>query len=43
VSRRLSIWLITVGEPLPIEGNRDRLWRTGLLAETFTGRGHDVL
>jgi glycosyltransferase involved in cell wall biosynthesis len=43
VSRRISIWLITVGEPLPIEGNRDRLWRTGLLAGVLAARGHDVL
>jgi glycosyltransferase involved in cell wall biosynthesis len=34
---------MTVGEPLPIDGSRDRLWRTGLLAEILSRRGHDVL
>ena len=43
MSQRLSIWLITIGEPLPIDGSRDRSWRTGLLAEVLAARGHDVL
>ena len=43
MSHRLSIWLITIGEPLPIDGRRDRSWRTGLLAEVLAARGHDVL
>jgi glycosyltransferase involved in cell wall biosynthesis len=41
--RSLSIWLITVGEPLPLPGRRERPWRTGLLAQELTERGHKVL
>jgi glycosyltransferase involved in cell wall biosynthesis len=41
--RPLSIWLITVGEPLPFGASTSRLWRTGLLAEALVARGHDVL
>jgi glycosyltransferase involved in cell wall biosynthesis len=40
--RALSIWLITVGEPLPLRGNSARLWRTGLLAQKLVERGHAV-
>ena len=39
----VRVWLITVGEPLPIGNSTDRLWRTGLLAEILSGRGHEVL
>lgn len=39
----LKIWLITVGEPLPLPGATDRPWRTGLLAEELGRRDHDVL
>ena len=39
----MRIWIITVGEPLPLPGNRDRLWRTGLLAYVLASRGHEVL
>ncbi|MBM3206811.1 MAG: glycosyltransferase family 4 protein [Candidatus Staskawiczbacteria bacterium] len=38
-----NIWLITVGEPLPILDNEDRLWRTGLLSKILSDRGHEVL
>ena len=38
----MHIWLIQIGEPLPL-GNRTRLMRTGLLAEQFLARGHTVL
>ncbi len=38
----MKVWLITVGEPLPIGGADDRLLRTGLLAETLAAGGHDV-
>jgi glycosyltransferase involved in cell wall biosynthesis len=37
-----SVWLITVGEPLPFGGSKARLWRTGILANTLAGRGHRV-
>lgn len=38
----MKIWLITVGEPLPLPGITARLWRTGLLAATLASRGHEV-
>ncbi len=37
----LNIWLITTGEPLPVEGARPLL-RTGLLAQALADRGHVV-
>ena len=41
---RLKVWLITVGEPLPIAaGENPRLLRTGRLARCLTDIGHDVL
>ena len=39
----MRIWLITVGEPLPIDGRGDRLLRTGMLASFLAARGHEVL
>ncbi len=42
MQKSLKIWLVTVGEPLPREGNSARLWRTGILARTLVDRGHDV-
>lgn len=39
----MNIWLITVGEPLPLPGTTSRLWRTGLLASTLVSRGHEVV
>src|SRR5512141_468341 len=39
----MRIWLITVGEPLPIDGNNDRLLRAGILANNLLGGGHEVL
>lgn len=39
----MRIWLITVGEPVPIhEGVNDRLYRTGYFANFLAARGHDV-
>lgn len=39
----MRVWLITVGEPLPIDGSHVRLYRTGLLAGMLADRGHDVV
>ena len=36
----MNVWLITVGEPLPIDGPDERLLRTGILANYLTDRGH---
>lgn len=39
----MRIWLMTVGEPLPTDPTRDRLLRTGLLADILVARGHQVV
>jgi len=40
----VNIWLATIGEPVPVKaGPRDRLHRTGYLAQFLAGRGHRVL
>lgn len=35
-------WLITVGEPVPLPGTRERLLRTGVLAGHLARAGHQV-
>jgi glycosyltransferase involved in cell wall biosynthesis len=37
------VWIITVGEPLPLGAKRSRLWRTGLLSQILADRGHEVV
>lgn len=39
----MRIWLITVGEPLPTDGNNVRLYRTGTLADLLSRQGHEVV
>ena len=39
----MRVWLITVGEPLPIDGNNDRLHRTCMLAKLLVQKGHKVV
>jgi len=39
----MRFWLITIGEPLPSDGEGDRLLRTGLLAERLLKAGHEVV
>lgn len=39
----MRFWLITVGEPLPADGNDDRLLRAGILANIMFDEGHEVL
>ena len=39
----MRIWLITIGEPLPIDGKGDRLYRTGILAGILEKQGHEVV
>jgi len=38
----MKVWLVTIGEPLPLPGQRPRLLRTGLLAGALAARGHHV-
>lgn len=38
----MNVWLITVGEPLPIDPGKPRLLRAGLLAEMLNASGHQV-
>jgi glycosyltransferase involved in cell wall biosynthesis len=38
----LNVWLITVGEPLPIDPGKPRLLRAGLLAQMLNDAGHQV-
>ena len=38
----MRAWLITVGEPLPIDADQPRLLRTGALAQHLAARGHEV-
>lgn len=40
--RPLKVWLITIGEPLPIDGNSARLWRAGLIAKMLADSGDSV-
>jgi glycosyltransferase involved in cell wall biosynthesis len=39
----MRVWLMTVGEPLPTDPGCERLLRTGLLAESLVGNGHEVV
>jgi glycosyltransferase involved in cell wall biosynthesis len=39
----MVIWLIQTGEPLPIDGDNVRLYRTGILADLLVERGHTVV
>src|SRR5262249_41360937 len=39
---RMRIWLVTIGEPLPTDGNGDRLLRAGMLREILAHRVHEV-
>ena len=39
----MRIWLITVGEPLPLDGPGERLLRTGVLSYLLQKRGHQVV
>jgi len=39
----MHVWLIQTGEPLPIDGENIRLFRTGMLAELLVSEGHSVV
>ena len=39
----MNIWLLQIGEPLPIDGSGARLYRIGILAEYLAEGGHNVV
>lgn len=39
----MRVWLVTVGEPLPIDGKGERLHRAGILADYLRRAGHEVV
>ena len=38
----MNIWIVAVGEPLPIEAAQERLLRAGILSKMLVARGHHV-
>ena len=38
----MRVWLVTVGEPLPVDKGTVRLFRTGMLAKALVDSGHEV-
>jgi glycosyltransferase involved in cell wall biosynthesis len=38
----MNIWILAVGEPLPIENSEERLLRAGILSKMLVTRGHQV-
>lgn len=38
----MNVWVIAIGEPLPIDAGKPRLLRSGLIANTLADRGHSV-
>lgn len=39
----MKVWLLNVGEPLPVDSGHPRLHRTGIFAEILAKRGFDVV
>ncbi len=39
----MNIWLITVGEPLPVDDNNPRLYRAGIISNMLASMGHNVI
>jgi len=39
----LKIWIVTVGEPLPLDDDRQRLHRSSMIADKLYNRGHEIL
>lgn len=42
MSEPLKAWIVTVGEPLPLDGPNVRLYRSGILSYLMAEQGHDV-
>lgn len=38
----LKVWIVTVGEPLPVDGKHERLYRSGILCDRMADEGHEV-
>tara|TARA_B100001059_G_C17278632_1_gene307119 strand:+ start:155 stop:454 length:300 start_codon:yes stop_codon:yes gene_type:complete len=38
----MNIWVIVLGEPIPLDSNKIRLHRAGMLTQELTNRGHNV-
>jgi glycosyltransferase involved in cell wall biosynthesis len=38
----MNVWVVTIGEPLPIDGLAVRLYRSGLIVEKLSNAGHKV-
>lgn len=41
--RLMRVWLLHMGETLPVDGPDARVYRYGLLAQALTNRGHEVV
>lgn len=39
----MKIWVIAIGEPIPLDDNNDRLHRCGLLNDELVEKGHNVV
>jgi glycosyltransferase involved in cell wall biosynthesis len=39
----MRVWIITIGEPLPVDPGQERLLRSGILANALRDRGHEVV
>ena len=39
----MKIWLLQSSEPMPVVNPEQRLFRTGMMAEELSKRGHDVI
>lgn len=39
----MRVWLVTIGEPLPGKDNKDRLHRSGVIAQYLLDQGHEVV
>ncbi len=42
MSKPLNVWIVTVGEPLPLDGPNVRLYRSGILSYLMAEQGHSV-
>ena len=38
----MKVWIVTIGEPLPVDGPKARLYRSGMLFGELARDGHNV-